>query len=209
MNLTYQSNHFHWSNSFVNETGNAAWVSAGWRELLKLKFSALLLNNPVFFGSNQLPAQPADQVRGWEIEIASTTKWKFIYLESQLLLQKFTDEKVFPFPFLNGEHSLYILTPLFRQALRLQSGIEVSYHSTYAGYGFQSATGIFYSGNFKEKEFYPVTSVFANLKIKNATISLLLRHANQGLTKGGTYSITNYPVADRRFALGVRWQLWN
>jgi hypothetical protein len=69
------------------------------------------------------------------------------------------------------------------------------------------ATGTFFLQNEKQLGGFPMFGVFADLKIKTATITIRVDHLNAGMGTREYYGAWRYPLQGRSLKIGVRWML--
>lgn len=129
-----------------------------------------------------------------------------MHLDMQQLLQHSTDEEQMPLPLWMTKNSLYADFPMFGRTLRVQTGVDVRYHSPYHAPLYDPQTGLFLRQDDLTVGGYLWADVFVNLQVKRASIYLKAGHVNALWETPATYFLLpHYP--GQRFGLmwGLSW----
>ena len=101
--------------------------------------------------------------------------------------------------------ALFYQGALFKNALQLQVGFNVTYFSEFNGMAYSPALNMYYVQTQKTVGNYPYVDFFINARIKPVRFFIKIDHVNQGFF-GSNYSLTpNYIQNDRAFKFGLNW----
>ncbi|MBQ8703856.1 MAG: hypothetical protein IJ524_05730 [Bacteroidales bacterium] len=127
-----------------------------------------------------------------------------MHLDMQQLLQHSTDQTQLPVPLWMSKNSLYADFQLFRRTLRMQTGVDVRYHTPYHAPLYDPATGLFLHQDELTVGGYLWADVFITMQVKRASIYLKAGHINALWENPATYFLLpHYP--GQKF--GVQWGL--
>lgn len=127
-----------------------------------------------------------------------------MHLDMQQLLQHSTDNTQLPVPLWMSKNSLYADFQLFRRTLRMQTGVDVRYHTPYHAPLYDPATGLFLHQDDLTVGGYLWADIFINMQVKRASIYLKAGHINALWENPATYFLLpHYP--GQKF--GVQWGL--
>ena len=134
----------------------------------------------------------------------------WLHLDMQQLLQHSTDPVQMPVPLLATKNSLYADLHLFSRALRLQTGVDIRYHTPFHSPTYDYHTGLFCHQTETTVGGYLWGDLFINLQVKRASIYLKAGHLNALWETHPTYFLLpHYP--GRRFGLywGITWNFFD
>lgn len=172
-----------------------------------------LIDNYTYFDLQALPDQAGSTLSVASLMVSKDLKaWKF-HLDSDVLLQKSSNETVLDLPLVTVRSALYF-QHLFRfkrtgGKLNMQLGGEVSYNTPYYAYSYMPATGVFYNQDKTTVGDYPFVDVFLNLHLKRARLFIMFDHVNQGLTGFNYFLTPYYPMNIRTLRYGLAWTFYN
>ncbi|MBR5783965.1 MAG: hypothetical protein IKY43_02225, partial [Bacteroidales bacterium] len=99
---------------------------------------------------------------------------------------------------------------LFKNALALQTGIDLRYNTAFYADAYNPALAAFYRQNDVEIGNYIWLDVFATLQIKHATMFLKLLHVNALWEQNPRYFMTlHYPGQDFLVQWGFVWKFFD
>jgi hypothetical protein len=206
----FYSNHFTWSNQFDNLIAHTADLNYINRKLrLEVKTSITDLKNYIYYTDAGYPAQYTGAIQVLALEIRKDFTLGKFHLDNQVIAQKSSDDDILRQPYLYAFNSFYFESYVFKKAMRLRTGIDSRYYTSYYGYDYNPATSQFIQENTLAFGDYPVLDFFIAAKVKRATLLFKLDHANQQLTKSGYYMIRSYPIPERTFKIGVNWAFYD
>jgi hypothetical protein len=203
--LHYRSTYFNWDNDFEKEDILHGGLNYTYKKL-KLGVDYYNLFNPVYMDASARPNQYLNGVINvfnayvfkkflfWKFEIDNKVIYQ--YTDKPNLLRK---------PQLIAAQSYVFSTHMFKKALFLQLGVDLTYNNKYYGDAYQPATRSFYIQNTRQVGNYLYADAFLNLKIKRFRIFFQLTNFLSGAIGYDNFTVPHYPMQDRVFKFGVNW----
>jgi hypothetical protein len=112
-------------------------------------------------------------------------------------------------PRLQGTARVFVRQMLFRRNLQLYLALECRYHSGFQALKLDPVTAELYPlPGYTATPYARVDAVVA-AKIRSAQVFVKVIHLNERLWQPGYYTLLFYPMLERGFSFGVRWQLWD
>ena len=178
----------------------------GFFRTIELDANASHLNHNVWYDSTLTPVEGTNDLWLYQAAMTLRMQWRWFHLDMQQILQHSTDEFQAAVPLLASKNSIYTDFSLFRNALRMQIGVDLRYFSLFASDAYDPATGLFYMQDTKVGNCF-WADAFINLQIKRASIYVKAGHFNALWESNPHYFLLpHYPSA--RF--GVFWGMtWN
>jgi hypothetical protein len=176
---------------------------------MSLRTQNIIARNYLFYREDFLPQTYNDWVSYGEVSLASISRFGKFGFDEKVVLSYSGNENVIKVPTLALYSSIYFKDVFFKNALGFRVGVDVSYYSSYNGYGYMPATGVFYLQDEKKIGNYPLFGIFADLKIKTANIFIKLDHLNAGLGERNYYGAYHYPLPGRSIKFGINWDFVN
>ena len=206
---TYLTQRLAWKNNFKKtlETSLSGTLNAP-----RLKFEGTiaytLLNNVIYFDKSLMPQQTNTPLSILQIIINQDLKLGVFHLDNTIALQKPT-EKFIRLPDVYSKNSLYAEGKVFRKAMLARFGFDVRYATAWFAPAYMPLTGQFYVQEEEKVNAYPSIDVFTSFKVKTFRLFVKMENILGSFSKNVYYQIYNYPVPDRQFRFGVRWNLLN
>ncbi len=173
-----------------------------------LVFNSYLVNNYTYFDTLMNPAQFADVANVFTLELRKRFRaWK-IYFDPQLIGQYSTTDQI-RLPYFAGRLSIYFQGFLFKKALLLNAGIDVSYNTPYMANAYDPLAASFYLQNHITTGNYPFIDLQISARIKTVKFFVRLRNVNQRFPDVPYYTTPHYPLQDRSVQFGVSWNFLN
>lgn len=172
----------------------------------ELNLSASHLSHNFWYDTLLTPHQGTRDF--WLLQAALTMHlaWGPMHLDMQQLLQHSTDPDQLPVPLWATKNSLYADFPLFNHTLRMQTGVDVRYHTAYHAPYYDPATGLFLQQDAVTVGNYLWSDVFINLQVKRASIYLKAGHVNALWENPATYFLLpHYPGQKFGLLWGLTW----
>ena len=175
---------------------------------LDLVFNSYLVNNYTYFDTLVNPVQLTDVANVFTLELRKRFRvWK-IYFDPQLIGQYSTTDQI-RLPYFAGRVSVYFQGFLFKKALLLNAGVDVSYNTPYMANGYDPITASFYLQNHITTGNYPFIDLQISARIKTVKIFVRLRNVNQRLPNVPYFMTPHYPLQDRSIQFGISWNFLN
>jgi hypothetical protein len=208
------SNSYIWNNrnKFTNTYTDAFNVNGKFK-IGKFHFSPFAnftnIQRLIYFDSTAMPAQSTKAIQMMSVGFSSRINFGVLYLENYLRYTKTTGADVWRVPELFNQGKIYVYGPLFRKALFIQLGVDLSFNSGYYGNSYSPVTQQFYLSNRNNSlnyiDPYLLADVFLNTQIKRAFIFLKYAHANMNLPSPGYFITPYYTGMPSSFEFGIRW----
>lgn len=206
----YSGNHLQWDNDFTSQ--QVGLICAGikipkWR--LGLTARALQLEDYLYVGYDQKPAQLSGSVNGVQAELSKEFRFRKWGFGNIVRFQSFDATDQLRVPELLLQHALFFEDALFNKALVLRTGIDAWYCSEWNGAAYSPSTSLYYLQKTSTTGGYLRTDLFLNLKIKTAGIFLRFTNLTDGLGAKAYELVPGYPQPGRVFHFGVRWMFFD
>ena len=206
---SYHSNHFIWNNSFSKTTESRIEVALSLPDYaLEVGLRQSVVSNYVYMDGDAMPQQESDAVSITSFYLQKNFKAGILRSDNRILFQLTSHDNVIPLPPVSLNSKLYIESPLVKNVLTGQLGLDVYYHTRYYVQGYNPAVGMFYNQSIRKVGDYPMADVFANFKWKRATIFVKLSHADQGMFNKDYFSAYLYPRNKRMIRFGLSWHFY-
>lgn len=208
---TFRSNHFKWDNNQFEKqqitfVGSEFYINAA---DAKLTANAKLYTNFIYFDTLALPAQQN------KLETTSTFMaekgyklWN-VHFKTALIYQLTSDRYILPLPNLAGRQIVYYENRIFKKAMKVRIGFNVTYSSKYYGYEFMPSISQFYAQNKIKIGDYPFVDFFVSTHLKRAQIFFKWEHINAGFGDYTYLTTPTTPFLDRSFKFGVSWNMFD
>jgi hypothetical protein len=205
----YSSNHFQWSNNFVSEDLMRLKVES---EILLdhilISASSLNFRNKVVYNDEGYPQQLSENRTVNELTVtAKTVLGKVSFLT--YAMYRPTVFKEYPQPETEIYARIAFRNRYFKSALNAEGGFSGFITSSFAAPWYDPATGRYRTQQEVEVGGSPVINAFVNLRIKTATISVLMENLGYGWIGKPLYSGPQNPAAPRILRISVSWLLSN
>jgi len=205
----YSSNRFNWNldlqkERIFNFTGEYRYktVRAG------VTFQSL--GNYTFFNDSVYPQQATNPGSVMQIYTAGTIPLHYFGINLRVVYQTTSMPDLIHLPALTGKMNLFFKKWVFKRAARLQTGIQLSYYTSYFADAYMPELRAFYTQHDKKIGDYLYVDVYGSLKIRG--FRFFLQGKNLAGLLGKNYHYYNspgYPGADAGFYLGISWKLYN
>nr|WP_240336959.1 putative porin [Rufibacter sp. SYSU D00308] len=216
------SNHYEWLNDFENTQANqtAAGIEVGFKNHYlngQVQFTNLrnhvyyqdsVANNRAVWGT---PAQETGTTNLLQANLRYRFNVKSFVLDNTVYYNQVTGEDVIRMPEWYVNSRAYVQGPLFKRAIFVQAGVEMTWHSEYYADGYMPVTQQFHLQNRFLVRRYPTLDVFLNTDIKTVNLFLKLSNVNT-VTRSWEpgYFTTPYYVANPfSFVFGLEWNFYD
>ena len=130
-------------------------------------------------------------------------------VKTALIYQITSNDTILPLPAFVGRQVMYYENRLFKKALKLRTGFNVSFTTDYYGYEFMPGISQFYVQSKKKIGNYPYIDFFISLHLKRAQIFFKWEHLNAGMMSYDYLLTPTTPALDRSFKFGVSWNMFD
>lgn len=210
----YQSDYlsYNWQNSFINQQSQHLAFYLRSKKYGDLSVDYTTVNNYLYFEDKGLgvkPHQYEGTVNYARAKYEKEFKFRNFGLYNTVMYQHVLEgDQVLNMPQINTRHTFYYANHLFKNALYLQTGFNLSYFSKYNMNGYDPVLAEFYVQNNASFGDFPRIDFFVNAKIQQTRIFIKAEHFNSSMTGYNFYSAPNYPYRDFIVRFGIVWNFF-
>jgi len=135
--------------------------------------------------------------------------FSWLHYDMQQHVQFSSDQDQIRVPLFASKNSLYSDFKLFHDALRVQIGFDLRYHTRFYADAYNPNLGIFYRQDEEQVGNYLWVDAFLNLQIKRATIYVKAGHLNTFIEQNAYCIIPNYPAQQFGLFYGLTWKFFD
>jgi len=208
MNLKYYSNHYMWDNNFSRQNNfmiNSVLDVKGYQLSAKL----LNFNNYVYYTDSIIPAQYRGNIGVTSLALAKEFRFKGFGSNVMALYQNVDKDSILRLPKFTARASVFFSFPLFKGALSVHPGLDITYLSPYYADGYNPVAMVFYVQNDKRIDEQIYVDLFINFKIKRARVFLMYKNINMLFGTYNYFMILHYPQQDPGFKIGMSWRFYD
>ncbi|MDD3789427.1 MAG: putative porin [Petrimonas sp.] len=205
----YQSKYFWWNKDF----GDTRRVYAGGRLFIPFTnttFSAGVENiqNYIYLDADKNPVQESGNVQVLSARVNQKLHFGIFNWDNDVVYQTSSDQHAIPVPMLSLYSNMYLKTKIVNE-LTLQFGVDAHFHTRYYAPGYEPALLQFYNQREKQVGDFPISTVYANMHLKQTRFFLMLYNIAPLALKPDYFSLPHYPVNPMLLKLGVSVNLHN
>ena len=165
---TYLNKYAGLTYSFNKESVTTLYASIDARPLrLSAGVKNYIINNFIYINEAEVPAQysvPFNLTQAW---VRKVFKAGNFFLDNELIYQQTADNAPVNVPQLMGRHQLSYERDIFQHALKIATGAEIRYNTSYHPAGYDALLNKFFYQNSSYINNVPELSVFLNFRIKH------------------------------------------
>ncbi len=206
--LLYQDQYFKDTNGYSKESISQLYTTIqmpGIRTSLGARVYAI--SNYIFLDSEKF-SQYAPTVSIAQVWVRKVFKIRNLFIDNEITYQQIPGNAPVNIPTLLGRHQFSFEKGLFKNALRIATGLEIRYHSGYYCAGYDP----FFNRFFYQHSYYlsntPEASVFFNFRIKRFRAYLMGDQLQQLFTRN-TITAPGYPAQNAMLRFGFTWVMIN
>lgn len=204
----YSSNRFNWKLSLQKErifrfTGEYRY------KFIRTGATFRSLGNYTYFNDSAFPQQAANPGSVLQIYADGTIPLHYFGINLRAVYQTTTMAAFLHLPTLAGKMNLFFKKWIFKGAAHLQTGVQLSYFTSYYADTYMPELRAFYTQHDKKIGDYLYLDVYASMKIKSFRFFLQGKNLLGFFGNNYYYNTPGYPGADGGFYLGVSWKLYN
>ncbi|MGC9331530.1 MAG: putative porin [Bacteroidales bacterium] len=205
----YSSNHYQWDQNFINEKSIKTDLKFRHKKHhFNLRAHHVFLQNPVYIGTNGIPAQYDDNGHIYGAGAGKTFHMGSFGLKTDVLYQHTGMDSIIHFPKLLGYTGLFFEHDLFDHNMRLRVGIDGRYIHQHKSYIFIPATGFFVlTSETLAKNL--MTDAYISFKVKR--FRAFVRYTNIGgnLVGNAAWTMLHYPQRPSAINFGFSWEFYD
>lgn len=167
------------------------------------------LQNYIYFDQHKNIAQESGNVQVLSARVDQNLRFGIFNWDNQVVYQTSSNQEVIPVPMLSLYTNIYLQAKIVNE-LTLQFGVDAHYHTRYYAQGYEPALLQFYNQREKQVGNYPISTVYANMHLKQTRFFLMFYNVASAFWKPREYfSLPGYPVNPLVFKVGVSVNLHN
>lgn len=203
--LHFHSKYYNWDNSFSDERIFNAGLKYSFRKL-HVKIDYYNIRNYTFLNLFSVPEQNGEKtVNILNVDVRKKFIIKWFELDNLLIYQITDRNDILRKPDVIARQSYVFSFHLFKRALFVQTGLDLTYNTRYYANAYNPALRMFYLQTNRMVGNYLYADYFINLKIKRFRIFASLNNFLSGLIGYDSFMVPHYPMQDRVFKLGLSW----
>jgi hypothetical protein len=155
-----------------------------------------VINNYIYLDQTELPVQRTAAFTIPQVWIRKVFKAGNFYLDNQLVYQQVGDQVPINVPALMARHQFSFEKALFNNALKLATGFEIRYNTTYTPSGYNVQFNKFFYQNTVSVTNAPEVSVFFNFRIKRFRAFIMGDNLQQVIVTKNAILFTGTPISN-------------
>lgn len=178
--------------------------------IVDLTLCATHLSHNSWYDSLRSVVQGSDPFWVYQANLTMRLSWRWLHLDMQQLLQHSGDGKQLPLPRWASKNSLYVDFIPIKNALRVQVGCDVRYHTPFHADSYDPHTGLFLRQDIVDVGGQMWFDAFINLQVKRATIFVKGGHLNTLWDDTHNYFLLpHYPGQKFGLFWGITWHFFD
>lgn len=204
---SYSGNHFRWENSLQIIHRNASEVKLTWfapKMLVELDARFLSENKPVYFDTDfQVKQYDGDiNTASYSVLFAWQAGW---FNAATRFTYSHASNTIIRIPEMLVQHTMYANLKLFKNAMQLQVGADVTYFSEFVAEAYMPAVAQFYIQNSRRVGNYAYIDPWLSFRIKPVRVFIKADHVNAGLMGRKYFLLDHYAHNDLALKIGISW----
>ncbi len=207
----YLGNNVRWNSQLDPILSNELRFGLRWQKENFLRLRTFTASNYTYFDSTATLAVAPEIVAYQSIDLVQNFDfWSWLHFDNQLSYQvALGGSEYLPLPELVNRHSLYFEFDLFKGALKVLTGVEGRYFSSFNSPSYLPATGRFYLAEEYPIGDYWIVDAFVHFKVAKAIFFLKTENITEGISPYNYWAAPHYPLNDRVFRFGINWRFFN
>ena len=129
-------------------------------------------------------------------------------VKTNLYLQ-YANKQIIQVPVFAGRLDFFYRFGIFKNKAKLQFGFNAAYNTSYYGYGYYPLLRQFYLQTKAKTGNYFYFDIYAAIQVQRISIFFNVSHVLCGLLGRDYFTTPDYPMANRRFAIGIKWRFFD
>lgn len=203
----YYSNHYKWDHTLHKQTTlniNGGINYNGYH----LSTEIININNYVYYDETFQPSQFSGSIALLKLRFEKRFHFKNFGASILGLYQSSSREDYLRVPEFTSKGSIYFTFPLFKGALYVHPGFQITYLTSYYADFYNPALMQFSIQNDKKVDEQIYANFFINFKIKRARIFVAYNHFNTLWGKYNYFLAAHYPQQDAALKFGISWRFY-
>lgn len=167
-----------------------------------------IISNYFFINSASEQDQYAATFNITQVTIGKVFRFGNWVLDNTVAWQQSTTGAPVNVPALSGRHQLSLETRIFRKRLKMATGIDIRYHSTYKPSGYSPMLNRYFYQQHYEAQNIPEAALFFNFMVKRIRVYLMGDQLQQLFSRNVIYT-PGYPYPNAMIRFGFSWIMIN
>jgi Putative porin len=167
-----------------------------------------LLNNYIYFDKKAKVQQASAPLSILQLIVNQNITLAKFHLDNTVAIQKPT-ETFLRLPTFYTKNSLYWEGKLFKKVMLTRIGADVRYNSTWSAPSYMPLIGQFFTQENGDVRAYPSLDIFLSFKVSSFRFFAKMENVVGSFGNDIYTQLYGYPVPDRNFRFGIRWQMLN
>jgi hypothetical protein len=205
----YSSNHYQWDQSFVNKKSIKTNVKYQQKKFhFNLRANHAFLQNPVFIGTDGIPAQYNGSGNVFSAGAGKTFHLGSFGLKTDVIYQHATLDSIIYIPEILGYAGLFFEHDLFDHHMRLRVGVDGRYIHQHKSYTFAPATGFFVLTH-ETLAKNLMADAYICFKVKRFRAFVRYNNIGGNLIGNVPWSMVHYPCLPSAVNFGFSWEFYD
>jgi hypothetical protein len=198
-----------WSNDFSKtlETHVSGTLAVP-RFNLETTVAYTLINNYIYFDKTAKAQQASTPLSILQLIVNQNFTLAKFHLDNTVAIQKPT-ETFLRLPTFYTKNSLYWEGKVFKKVMLTRIGVDLRYNTTWAAPSYMPLTGQFFTQESGDVRAYPAVDIYLSFKVSSFRFFAKMDNVVGSFSSDIYSQLYGYPVSDRNFRFGIRWQLLN
>ncbi|HOZ29921.1 MAG TPA: hypothetical protein PLL66_03300 [Bacteroidales bacterium] len=206
----YKSNHFEWDIDAYKTTNISGGANFNFSEIyLDAGVNINIPDNYFIMDTAYSLRQIAAANLVADAYVSKTFNFGNFHWYTKFTYQYITNREYIPLPDMIGYTSFYFKRDVFKNALTLQLGFDIKYHSAIYGYGYLPALGVFYLQNDSKFGNYPNAGIYGVVKRKRLRGFVKISNINSTFMPRTYYLLYKIPDNPFAFNFGISWEFYD
>ncbi|MFT6417238.1 MAG: hypothetical protein ACJARZ_002597 [Dokdonia sp.] len=216
--LLYQSNYlnYNWHNAPAYDNVKTNTLSFGLKskKWLNADVSVSTIDNLAYFALSSADTliksfQSNESINYLKVTAQKEIRYGKFALNAAVTFQQVSGATdVFNVPEVLTRSSIYFTDRVFKKALFLQTGFNLTYFTAYKMNAYDPILAEFYVQNEEELGGFPLLDFFINVKVRQTRIFIKAEHFNSKFTGNDFFSAPGYPYRDFNVRFGIVWNFF-
>lgn len=203
----FYSNHYMWDKTLSKQTSlniNGGLNYNGY----DLSSEFITINDYTYFDSKVQPQQYSGSIGLLKIRFQKRFTFKKFGATALGLYQTSSNTEILRVPALTARASVYFSFPLFKGALIIHPGFDLTYLTSYYGDTYNPSLMAFHIQDDIKLDDQVYANFYINFKIKRARVFVSYEHFNTLWGKYNYFLVAHYPQEDANLKFGVSWRFY-
>ena len=204
-NYSMYSNHYMWKNTFDKQKHieiNSHLDIKGY----KLEGAIHTVSDYVYYDENVIPQQFKESFQVITAKFKKEFQLKGVGTHIMVMYQKSSNDNVVRLPEMVAKANFFFRFPLFKKALIIHPGVDLTYITSYKGYGYNPALMQFYSHDKNPLKDQLYIDLYINFKIKRARVFVKYQNLGSHLGTYNYFLVRGYPQQNAVLKFGLSWR---